>query len=532
MSLNLNRFIVSFILFTSFVSLFAQEKQYRFNKDKSELSLIVEKEKTKQLVVNTGVRKRGVPLLEAKMYTLDIVADTVGVWSVLPSKENIWKLTFEIPEAKGFFIGFDQFYLPIGSYLYVYEKSNLKSAIVYKHEDNPKGGSYSIENLRGNNVVLEYVAPAGTEKPQLHIADLGYKYSDEQGNLSGYNSSENSCMIDVNCPEGDFWQNQKKGVVQLRVRRNGTLESSSNLCSGTLINNTSEDKTPYILTAYHCFESVQLSDIVNTEFFFEYEKFECGIDNRPAYKYHKGAIPLVMNPINDGSDGVLLKLTDAIPDDWDVYYNGWDRTKDASTAGSAIHHPLGDVKKITLYDKPVTSGKWEDKVPVETHWIVTYSEGVTEAGSSGAPLFNQNGYIVGTLTGGENTCSSPNRPDYYGKFWYHWDQYPDENMHMSKYLDPKNMGVTRLRGLSAIDKDPDTDQPDLKAYVVDGELRIYGRDIMKKVRVVDLAGQVVYSKTDLSSSVHQIPVSDWRGGVYIVSAEMDKMSAKSVKVLK
>jgi len=536
MNRNLSCFIAGLVLLTSFVSLSAQEKQYSFNKDKSELSLIVEKEKTKLLVVNTGSKRRGAPLMEAKMYTLDITTDTVGVWSVLPSKENVWKLTFEIPDAKGFFIGFDNFYLPEGSSLYVYEKSNLKDAVVYKYEDNPQGGAYSIENLKGDNVVLEYVAPEGIVKPKLHISELGYKYLDDQGDpISGFNSTGNSCMININCPEGDFWQNQKKGVVQLRVRRNPG--ANAYLCSGTLVNNTSEDKTPYILTAYHCFEYMTSTAISATEFFFEYETPECETEIRPNYKYHKGAIPLVLNPIDDGSDGALVQLSESIPEDWDVYYNGWDRTNDGSsvTGGAIIHHPLGDVKKITLYNKSLTSGKWEDEAPDGTHWITTYSDGATEGGSSGSPIFNQNGYIVGTLTGGDNRCTNQNLADYYGKFWYHWDQYPDTELHMSKYLDPNNTGVTRLKGLSALDTDnPDPgQQPDLIVYIENDVLRIYAKDVLKKVRVADLHGRIVYSKTsDLDSSILDIPVYGWRGGVYVVSVDMSGRSTKSVKVLK
>ncbi|NDV94319.1 serine protease [Dysgonomonas sp. 521] len=538
MNLSLYRILTGLILAACTISFSAQEKQYNFNQDKSQLSLIVEKENTKMLVVNTvNTKGRGLPLREAKLYTLGIEADTVGVWSVLPTKENVWKLSFNIPDAKGFFIGFDQFYLPEGSCLYVYEKSNLKSAIVYKHDDNPKGGPYSIENLKGDNVVLEYVAPEGVEKPKLHISDLGYKYLDEQGNpISGFNSAANSCMINVNCPENNFWKNQKKGVVHFRVKRNPG--ANAYLCSGTLVNNTSEDKTPYILTAYHCFEYMSETAISGSEFFFEYETPECEMDTvRPNYKYHKGAIPLVLNPVDDGSDGALIKLSEPIPDDWDVYYNGWDRTNDGAsvTGGAVIHHPLGDVKKISLYNKPLTSGKWEDEAPNGTHWIIDYLKGATEGGSSGAPLFNQDGYIVGTLTGGDNKCSNPTGTDYYGKFWYHWDQYPDEDLHMSKYLDPNNTGVTRLKGLNAVkteEPEPGT-QPELVAYIESDVLHVYAKDILKKVRVADLFGRIIYSATsDINSSVLDIPVSSWRGGVYILSVDITGRSTKSVKVLK
>ena len=535
MKLRSFKIFAVFSLFVVYcISLTAQNKQYSFNKDKSELSLIIEKDKTKLTVASIQNKKRGLPFLEARLYTLDIQADTVGIWSVLPTKQDVWKLTFEIPEAKGFKIGFDDFYLPEGSLLYVYSKENLKNAIVYKHEDNPHGGAYSIENLKGDNVTLEYVATEGSTKPRLHIADVGYKYLDEQNNsISGFDNASNSCMVNINCQEGNFWQNQKKGVLQLRVKK----WNSTRLCSGTLINNTNEDKAPYVLTAYHCFENMSLDEISQTEFFFEYEAPECDIMSRPTYKYHKGAQALVLNPIEDGSDGALLKLSENIPDDWDVYYNGWDRGNDGKSIinGAVLHHPLGDVKKITLFNTPLISGRWEKENPDGSYWVTTYSLGATEGGSSGAPIFNQNGLVVGTLTGGDSGCSTPALSDFYGKFWYHFDQSPDANLHMSKYLDPNNTGATRLKGLSAFrDDTPDPNQqPDVIAYIDNKALNVSTKDIIKKIRVADLFGRNIYTYTSESESLeHQIPVSGWRPGVYVLSVEMVGRSTKSVKIIK
>lgn len=526
------------------LSFYAQKSQYTLNEDRSRVSLVVDNNHMVKLALSTEDVKRGQPLLESKLYSMNINMDTVGVWTQLADKENVWRLNIHVPDAKGFIISFDDFYLPEGSSLYVYDEKELNNAIVYSNEDNPKGGAYSIENIVGDNVMLEYVAHNQEEKPRLHFSEIGYKY--ETGvstELSGYGES-GDCMINVNCPEGDFWGKQKKGVLHLRVRRG----SNTYLCSGSLVNNTNQDKTPYVLSAYHCFQYMSLDQIRQTEFFFEYQSPGCE-NERPKYKYHKGADPLVLNPINTGSDGALLTLADitgvepkvlAIPSNWDVYYNGWDRTNDANniTSGTIIHHPEGDIKKITLYNKNPISGQWSesDETPNDTHWIVTYSSGATAGGSSGAPLFNQNGLIVGTLTGGDNGCSALTKPDYYGKLWYHWDQGTNADWHMDKYLDPNNTGVTKLEGLAAIEgTEPEpTDQPELFTYIDNGTLRIYAKDILRKVKVCDLSGRIVYSKTTgLSSSIHDISVSDWRNGVYIVSVNMDgRSSTKSIKIIK
>ena len=50
--------------------------------------------------------------------------------------------------------------------------------------------------------------------------------------------------MDVICSDGLPWANEIKSVV--RILTGGTL------CTGTLVNNTAQDGTPYVLTAEHC----------------------------------------------------------------------------------------------------------------------------------------------------------------------------------------------------------------------------------------------------------------------------------------
>lgn len=449
MKSNLSKTLLAGVIaLTSVVSALAQDKQYTLNDDKSQVSLIVDLKQTKFTVADVQYNKRGTAQLEAKIYKLGINMDTIGSWSALSGKDKIWKLNIGVPQAKGFFVRFDDFYIPEDAKLYVYNKNNTTDAVVYSHKDNPNGGSYSIENLSGDNVVLEYVVSENNkEVPRLLLSDVGYKYTDGNGEHTNFGTSA-TCMVNVNCPEAEGWQYEKKGVVLLRMQKT----DNTYLCSGTLINNTNNDKTPYLLTADHCFEKMQVEQIPDkTSFIFGYEYPTCEIEKGaqpPRYKYHKGSEVLVLNPIIGGSDGALLKLSENIPDDWDVYFNGWDRENKASTGGVVIHHPKGDVKKISFYNEELTSGRWDATSPLGTHWLVTYVKGATQGGSSGGPIFNSAGLVVGTLTGGSNDYCNLTASDYYGKLWYHWDRYPDASKHMSQYLDPANTGATKWAGLN------------------------------------------------------------------------------------
>jgi PKD repeat protein len=256
----------------------------------------------------------------------------------------------------------------------------------------------------------------------------------------------------VNCPEGDDWQNEKEGVSRILVK------AGSNLwwCTGSLLNNTRNDKTPYFLTANHCGQSADKTDYEAWKFYFNFESPDCEKPlDKPESISLTGSKLLATSPNNTGtgSDFKLL-LLDEIPEYFHPWYNGWDRSGDVSPSGSCIHHPEGDIKMISTYDQPIVSTRYNVPSPDENgfYWKVNWTEtpsgyGVTEPGSSGSPLFNSSGNIIGNLTGGQASCNFPQEPDYYGKFSYSWESNGSDSAWQLKYwLDPDNTGVMTLHG--------------------------------------------------------------------------------------
>src|SRR5439155_17440587 len=84
------------------------------------------------------------------------------------------------------------------------------------------------------------------------------------------------------------------------------------------------------------------------------------------------------------SDFTLLQMSSAPPQSFNVYYSGWSHSASPATETFVIHHPSGDVKKISHDADPPTDGiNWGPN-----HWrIGSYEQGTTEPGSSGSPLF-------------------------------------------------------------------------------------------------------------------------------------------------
>jgi PKD repeat protein len=152
-----------------------------------------------------------------------------------------------------------------------------------------------------------------------------------------------------------------------------------------------------------------------------------------------------------GSDFFLVLLNNNVPDAYNPCFLGWDRSGDSSISGVSIHHPAGDIKKISTYTTSLTTGAFDTAM---SHWVVSWNAttngyGVTEGGSSGSPIFNVSGKIIGTLTGGQSLCSNLTGIDYYGKFSWHWDKNgTTPAFHLKEWLDPSGSNVLQLKSIS------------------------------------------------------------------------------------
>jgi hypothetical protein len=259
------------------------------------------------------------------------------------------------------------------------------------------------------------------------------------------------CQVNINCSEGDEWQTQKRGVARMLMR----IGSSYFWCTGSLINNTLQDGSPLFLTAEHCGRNASATDLMYWQFYFNLEMPGCSAFGFPPLNMMVGADQLALGPLLGGSDFQLLRLRQTPPPAWNLYWNGWNREDIPSNSGVGIHHPSGDVKKISTYTNqissanPLVSGQ---QMANSSAWRVIWTEtenghGVVEGGSSGSPLFNEEGLIIGTLTGGSSACDNPTSPDYYGKLWYHWDKNgPNPEERLAGFLDPINANIQSLQG--------------------------------------------------------------------------------------
>ena len=400
-----------------------------------------------------------------------------GTWEKIGPGGKIWRVKLVCNGALAINVQFDKFHLPKGGKLFLYNSDNTQILGAYTNSNNHETGLFSTELLEGDEVTIEYYEPKGsTEYTEISISEIAYAYRNVSSvfqNTKNFGDSE-WCEVNVNCsPEGDNWQDEKRGVARI-LYKDGSYWY---WCTGSLVNNTLDNGIPYFLTADHCGGTASASDRNQWIFYFNYESSGCSNPgSSPTYNSKTGASLKARGNISGGSDFQLVQLNSAPASYYNVYYNGWDRSGSSSSSGVAIHHPAGDIKKISTYNSTLTSATWNGSGYIgatnahwRAYWIATSNgHGVNEGGSSGSPVFNSSGRVLGTLTGGSSSCNNPYWSDLYGKFSYHWQSNGGSSAYQLKpWLDPNNSGVTYLDGY-----DPNANNPpvaDFEANITDPE---------------------------------------------------------------
>jgi PKD repeat protein len=386
---------------------------------------------------------------------VNIVLTDAGQWENVTGGGRICRLTLQCKGAQGLGINFEKVQLPTGSDLFVYtpDKQNVIGA--YTPAEIPQNRKFTTRPVYGDKIVVEYFEPINThERADIQIVGLTYMYRGFEKFVPNELKSTNSgsCEVNVNCEEGQNWQNQKQGAIKILTK----VGTKFFYCSGTLMNNTSQDFSGLLLSASHCSNdflggSATADDYKRWVFYFNYESPDC-ISSAAGEQTILGAELLATSdsPSNIGSDFLLLQFLENIPPKYNPYYCGWDAGNSNSSSGVCIHHPDGDIKKISTYTSPLISGTW-GSIP-NTHWVVRWvatenGHGVTEGGSSGSPLFDEEGLVIGTLTGGESSCQNPTGPDMYGKFSFSWaSNGTSADQQLKPWLDPENTGIVKQPG--------------------------------------------------------------------------------------
>jgi hypothetical protein len=270
-----------------------------------------------------------------------------------------------------------------------------------------------LATTMGDNAVL-WVCTTSASRPNVTVKALSHHYE------SMVPKQTNPCPIPADCITNTALTEVSTGIGRLTITDE---QGIGGLCSGALINNeNTATLEAYFLTADHCFNGSAATIFASgLEVVWDFRASGCdGVEpsqgNVASYPRSTGSAFLGNSTT---LDGVLLELASVPVGTRGRAYLGWDtRTPIVSEDVVCLHHPAGTAMKesigtVKTLDVDTTFG--------QNQTTLTWSEGLTEGGSSGSPsVYNDGNFfrIFGMLSNGNfQSCSDASeRVDQYSSF--------------------------------------------------------------------------------------------------------------------
>jgi lysyl endopeptidase len=378
------------------------------------------------------------PLTFAHPFEVTISPATNGDWSRSDDGWWIWQQTISSEGAFSLNLLFENLHLPRQARLFLFTPDHSEILGAFTASTISDSRIFTTAPLPGDQIVVQYELPeAPGENPDFIITRVNHdflgilKYTDNRRPM-GVTAGE--CNKDIHCSVSRRWEEVANSVCRVMVL-------GKDLCTGTLMNNTAQNKKPYILTANHCINTILKAS--GTLFLFNYESPYCGSLDGDVTNSLSGS---KLKATLDSLDFTLVELNTPPPPSLRPYFAGWSRNTTLSDSVASIHHPQGDIKKISIdNERPVVSTFLSSFVK-NAYWkILRWDVGTTEIGSSGGPCFNKDEQLIGTLSGGAANCPDPVN-DYFARFDLAWNYKPDSARQLKYWLDPLGSNPIYLNG--------------------------------------------------------------------------------------
>jgi hypothetical protein len=333
--------------------------------------------------------------------THPVSASSQGQWTD-NGATSTWTYTARIDTAVSLSFHASRFALPASAVLTV---TGTRGSAVYRARDVNRGElwarplpgdtlslSLSVKNSERSAVALDIQSfQAGYRSLGSAVPDNAYYRK-----RIAASAPAGSCTENYSCDATAANQGPAHSTVAIVV--GNVLQ-----CTGTLLNDTTSDGKPYVLTARHCENGLlgggDPGAAASVTVYWD-AVTPCGGALSTIYDGNaitqSGATTIV-----EQQDAWLLQL-DGVPAAADAFYAGWDATGGTFSGGYSVHHALGyDKQYADWYGQAIAQN-----IPGTTlklgyasdFWGVVNQKGSVGAGASGGALFDPNNRAVGSAT--------------------------------------------------------------------------------------------------------------------------------------
>ena len=331
---------------------------------------------------------------------VEVSSNTRAQKFVNPDGSQIIALIIKSSSASGIGVHFRDFALAYGEEVYVYGAAANSVVFGPFTDKGPWGsGEFWSGTVDGDTVVIEFYKRTDENGQGFKIFEISHILAELDWRRRSNEPDVLNCEVDASCYGGP----EKNAVGRILFNDNGLK-----LCTGTLLNNSAEDGTPFFLTANHCIDSQAVAQTVEVYWFYQTTNCNSGVLRNWVHS-PPGANLLATQASNDFC---LLRLLNNVPGG--VYFSGWTSVvQPLGTNVFGLHHPDGYIPPtVASYLRRSTgniTSTNENCLNLVNGYDVRWTTGSAEPGSSGSGLWSSNGYLVGVLSCGPlpPTCNNP-----------------------------------------------------------------------------------------------------------------------------
>ena len=178
---------------------------------------------------------------------------------------TLWRIGVSAKDAGSIGVDFQGITLSNGVEMCLYGGNDFLGIIT--DTINNENQNLRTRYIDNDSITIELFVPDNIYQPDFTIAKIAYGFYPISKLLKGHGLFDNTCeQPDINSAAGQKYQVEKHAVVLYQFDED---DGYSYVCTGTLINNTANDATPYLLTAAHCICNQSQAASVVTYFNFE-----------------------------------------------------------------------------------------------------------------------------------------------------------------------------------------------------------------------------------------------------------------------